>query len=92
MLPNIAATVNATLFYETANALRTAYFLTKERLAFSKTSSVVSLQEVIVAQMGPSHRSDHECINRIEHIAVIMRTTVISTPKNTGSRLNFTVD
>lgn len=88
----MAATVNATLFYETSNDLRTAYFLTKERLAFSKTSSLVSLQEVIVAQMGPSHRSDHECINTIEHIAVIMRTTVISTPKNTVSRLNLTVD
>lgn len=36
VLPNMAATVTASLFEETANALRTASFVAKERLAFTK--------------------------------------------------------
>ena len=73
VLSNTAATVNAALFSETVNVLRTAYFVAKERLAFIKMSSLLSLQEINGTKMGPSHRSDHACINRIEHIAVRMR-------------------
>lgn len=92
VLPNMAATVTASLFEETANALRTAYFVAKERLAFKKMSCLVSLQETNGAKMGQLHRSDHACINMIEHVAVKMKKTVISKIKNNGSLLSITVD
>lgn len=57
VLPNMAATVTASLFEETANALRTAYFVANERLAITKMSCLVSLQETNGAKMGQLHRS-----------------------------------
>uniref|UniRef100_A0A6Q2YYZ8 DUF4371 domain-containing protein n=1 Tax=Esox lucius TaxID=8010 RepID=A0A6Q2YYZ8_ESOLU len=92
VLPNMAATVTASLFEETANALRTAYFVAKERLAFTKMSCLVSLQETNGAKMGQLNRSEHACINMIEHVAVKMKKTVISKIKNNGSLLSITVD
>lgn len=91
VLPNMAAAVTASLFEETNSALRTAYFVAKERLAFTKMSCLVSLQETNGAKMGQLHRSDHACINMIEHVAVKMKT-VISKIKNNGSLLSITVD
>ena len=60
-------TINANLVRETISAFRTAYVVAKERLAFRKMPSLMALQELNGAEVGPVHRSDQSCAQIVQH-------------------------
>lgn len=92
VLPTLTETLNAKVLLETVHSFRTAYFVAKEKLAFSKMNCLVELQEMNGVKTGSCHKSDHSCINIITHIANKMRKKIISTIKSAGSWICLTVE
>lgn len=91
MLPTLTETLNAKVLLETVHSFRTAYFVAKEKLAFSKMNGLVELQEMNGVKTGSCHKSDHSCINIITHIGNKMRKKNVSI-KSAGSWICLTVD
>lgn len=69
ILPNRVLAINAKVTEETALSFRSAYMVAKERLAYQKLPSIMKLQELNGAKVGPLHRSDKSCAEIIGHIA-----------------------
>ena len=78
ILPKNVLTINANLVRETISAFRTAYVVAKERLAFRKMPSLMALQELNGAEVGPVHRSDQSCAQIVQHIATKMKKKMVT--------------
>lgn len=83
--------ISANLICETSSSFRTAYAVAKERLAFRKMPSLMTLQELNGAVVGEVHRSDHSCAEIIDHIAHEMKKKLVKTIPEKNSRISVTI-
>lgn len=59
-----------------------AYYIAKEKLAFSKMRSVCELEEKHGVQLGDGYKSDHACATFVKYIAQDLQDSLINCVKN----------
>lgn len=92
ILPTNVVAINAQFVKETVSAFRTAYVVAKERLAFRKMPSLMMLQELNGAEVGPVHRSDQSCAQIVQHIATEMKKKIVRRIKERNTHISVTID